>query len=553
MRGRVVSDGSKVGKRSGRRPCAASTGKAVLRPDLCYLPQVLLRLRIVGIVAGCALATTAACTEGTDLNSETGDGETGEPEDPYRATVTHSFGKLHLEGFEEAQPCGSWTLNNDEAVYVNAVTLANEGSWHHSNWFVVPETMYPGEDGYWKCSDRDFEEIKSATSGTVIFAQSTQSLYETMDLNPGAVVKIPPRHKIVGGLHALNLAPRELETELRMSIEIIHPKDVETVLTPIRLSYLDLTIPPLAESHFSSSCDMNARYEQATGHPLDVKLHYVIPHYHYLGNFFELSINGGPRDGELLYQLDGFNAEGNGRQFFPPIDLTGAKGLNFTCGYDNWRDVEVGWGVGDQEMCVMLGLAESERLMDNTVLEGGSEAVGVVDGVVQYEGGCLTIPLTKKTNQGPPTQEEIDGDLYVPPSDPNDDGLLPIPECEDTPEDATAAIEASLTAIKENIFVPACAFSACHGQGGEASGLDLDSTNLHDTLLNHPVDADTTMPLIDPGNPGNSWIMKLIGTCEPTTETGDVANHMPRNAPTLLDPGLVAAVRDWIAAGAPDN
>ena len=62
------------------------------------------------------------------------------PVDPDRATVTHSFGSLHLEAFEERQPCGSWTLHNEEAIYVNVVTLANEGAWHHSNWFVVPET-----------------------------------------------------------------------------------------------------------------------------------------------------------------------------------------------------------------------------------------------------------------------------------------------------------------------------------------------------------------------------------------------------------------------------
>jgi hypothetical protein len=34
------------------------------------------------------------------------------------------------------------------------------------------------------------------------------------------------------------------------------------------------------------------------------------------------------------------------------------------------------------------------------------------------------------------------------------------------------------------------------------------------------------------------------------TSGGDVAAHMPRNAPVLLDDRTVALVREWIAAGA---
>lgn len=200
----------------------------------------------------------------------------------------------------------------------------------------------------------------------------------------------------------------------------------------------------------------------------------------------------------------------------------------------------------------MLGLMETDLLMDNSV-SGNSQVVDVVDDVVYNEGSCYSVAIPKSSKQKPPTEDEKNAPLYVPPSDAGDDGLPAVPECEDTPAGSTAAIEASLSAIRENIFVPACAFSSCHGQGGTASGLDLDATDLRGTLVNHQPSAETDMPLVDPGNPENSWLMKVIGECEPTTESGQVRNHMPRNAPTLLDPGLVAGVRDWIAAGAPDN
>jgi len=132
-----------------------------------------------------------ATTDATDEGSSTAGSET--EGDLDRATVTHAFGLATLGPFEEIEPCVSWTLDNEQALYVQAVTLANESGFHHSNWFVVPESVYEGPDGYWNCDDRGFEEIASAAAGTVLFAQSTQSWLETQRLGEGAVIKIPAR------------------------------------------------------------------------------------------------------------------------------------------------------------------------------------------------------------------------------------------------------------------------------------------------------------------------------------------------------------------------
>ena len=50
-------------------------------------------------------------------------------------------------GEEVTNRCVSWTLGNDQPLYVNAVTLATGSGFHHSNWFWVPETSYAGPDG----------------------------------------------------------------------------------------------------------------------------------------------------------------------------------------------------------------------------------------------------------------------------------------------------------------------------------------------------------------------------------------------------------------------
>ena len=471
--------------------------------------------------------------------------------DPEPQLLTHSFGALTLKAQEDSPGrCASWRLNNEQALYVQAVQLANEGGFHHSNWIVVPEDSYPGTDGYWDCAARGFEEISATQLGTVLFAQSTQSYDEEQRLAAGAVIKIPPRHKIVGLLHTLNTAPRETRSGLWLSLELIHPRAVASVVSPLSLEYRALDIPGNQESRFTGDCDLNLNHQAITGKPLALRLHYILPHYHYLGNYFDVRVVGGELDGESVYQLDGFNGEGNGLTFDPPLELPGATGLRFTCGYDNWRDQRVGWGNGDGEMCVMLALVEADVVLGATV-DAFNHIVGVSDDIHYYEGLCLSAAARKSPGQTAPTRAEQEAPMYLPPLDPADAELPPVPACVDVDPALPGEAPASLQSVKDSLFAPSCSFSACHGEAA-AAGLDLHAADLHAELLGHAV-AGTTMPLVSPGDPDNSWLLRVLSRCEPTDEQGHVGQHMPQNAPFLLDSALVNKVRDWIAAGAPGD
>jgi len=473
------------------------------------------------------------------------------PEQPYDVirearTITHAFGQLALPGLsDDAQRCASWRLDNEAALYVQSVRLANQGSFHHSNWIVVPEDAYPGPDGYWDCQDRDFEEISAAQKGTVLFAQSTQSYDEAQRLADGAVIKIPPRHKIVGLLHTLNSSPRDASSGLWLTLELIHPSNVDTIVTPMTMQYRDLAIPGERESRFTGVCDLSVAHGLVSLQPLDLRLHYILPHYHYLGNYFDVSVIGGERDGESVFRMTGFNGEGNGKAFDPPLQLPGATGLRFTCGYDNWRNETIGWGNGDGEMCVLLALVEADAVLGSSV-DAYNHLVEVKDDIRHYEGPCLTGAVPKKANQSLPTAAERGADFYVPPQDPADAELPPAPACRDVDPALPAAAPATLSSIRDTIFAPSCSFSACHGAAA-AAGLDLGAADLHAQLLGHAA-LGSELPLVTPGDPDKSWLVHLLSRCDP-----DGASHMPKNAPFLLDAALVNQVRAWIAAGANDD
>jgi len=262
---------------------------------------------------------------------------------------------------------------------------------------------------------------------------------------------------------------------------------------------------------------------------------------------------GGPLDGHVIHSLDTFNAEPNGKALDPPLDLTGATGLRLTCGYYNPRDKSVGWGIGDQEMCVMLGLADSDILMDAAALDG-NVVDGEVDGIVMNHGPCQGLAIPRNAAQTLPSEAERLAPLYVPPSLPGDEELPPVPQCVDTADNVLGEPPATLTSIRETVFRGSCTFSACHDAVAPQAGLDLASDDVHENLLDHQIlFADTSLPLVAPGDPDGSWLMKLISLCEPSDDRGTILNHMPRNAPTLMAPEVIAKVRDWILAGAQNN
>ncbi len=509
--------------------------------------------RIALVAALTAALLPAACT--SPAADETGESETG-VEDPNRAIITHFYGETTLAPLEEVEPCVSWTLNNEESLWVEQTDLYNQGMYHHSTWIAVPEDKYAGPDGFWDCEERGFDEVDAAISGTVLIAQSTQSLWESQKYGPseeGVVVKIPPRHKLVAVNHMLNVSNREITTGVTMNLHLVHPKLVNTVLVPFRLAYWDLQIPPAeggvpTESDFIAECPLANNFD-SNGIEMDTKIHYMLPHTHDLGKRFYVDVVGGPRDGERIVDIEGFNAQGNGQSFFPPIDMAGATGLRMTCGFTNPREEVIEWGIGDQEMCEVLGMADSSLLMDMGVYSVGSEQPAV-DGVRQFGGNCTGVGFYPNSRQTPPSQEEIDGELYVPDLPPEDAMLPEVPECVDVDQSVAGEAPLTLESVRDTLFV-SCTWSACHSGANPAADLDLTTDDLHAALVGVDSTRDEGRKLVEPGDRNASTLYRRVAYCEPEKLGGGTQAHMPWGSPTLLEPELVNKLGEWIDAGAP--
>lgn len=102
----------------------------------------------------------------------------------------------------------------------------------------------------------------------------------------------------------------------------------------------------------------------------------------------------------------------------------------------------------------------------------------------------------------------------------------------------------TLAQLQENIFGAIC--TQCHVGSGAPQGLRLDSEqNSYDLLVNQPSGQQPGVLRVAPGEPGQSYLVrKLEG------DSSISGSQMPLGQ-TPLSSDQIAAVRNWIANGAP--
>ncbi|MGB5809471.1 MAG: hypothetical protein WBG86_03010 [Polyangiales bacterium] len=284
-----------------------------------------------------------------------GDGGGGGDVEAFVATLEHTFDPIPVDSGAEEYWCQSWTIGNDEPLYVNRVRQVNDGAWHHSNWFFVPEDVF-GEDGTWKCRDREFGEVAAAAYGGVIFAQSTQTFEEVQRFPPGTAITVPAGSKIIGNVHLFNAGAAPMDSALTMGFQTIEKKDVDVKLREVSFANYAIAIPPRQRSRWSQTCDLEGVAED------EFEFYYVLGHYHAWGNYFRLSFVDDALNERTIVEFGSTAGDNLGVTIDPPVKNEGAMKLKYECGYNNTTDRELVWGNnGEQEMCQFLAYIDGNR------------------------------------------------------------------------------------------------------------------------------------------------------------------------------------------------
>jgi hypothetical protein len=103
-------------------------------------------------------------------------------------------------------------------------------------------------------------------------------------------------------------------------------------------------------------------------------------------------------------------------------------------------------------------------------------------------------------------------------------------------------ISPTFSGIQEKIFNPSCALSGCHVNGSQTPNLSLNS---YSNIVNKQ--SSTGMDYIEPGNPGNSYLLqKVLGS---NVISG---SRMPLND-SPVSQEKIDIITEWINNGAKDD
>lgn len=288
--------------------------------------------------------------------------------------LSHDFEEFTTEPGEEVLAlCQSWTLDNEEPLFVNTVELVQDEASHHSNWLFVPDSYFEGPDGVWPCAEREYHQTTAALYGGVLYAQSTQATHEVQKFPAGAVVRMPAHARVIGDVHLLNVTQETVTGHANLTLYTIDERDVSINLAPMHMTYDGLALPPQAHSRFGASCDLASAFADNGVSRFDVTVYWLLPHTHALGRRMYVDVVGGELDGQHLLDVGSMSGDPLGKFFDTPLPLPGATGLSFGCEFDNPTDEVVHWGFGDQEMCEFLGFADSGALFETTIEEANPQ------------------------------------------------------------------------------------------------------------------------------------------------------------------------------------
>ena len=113
-----------------------------------------------------------------------------------------------------------------------------------------------------------------------------------------------------------------------------------------------------------------------------------------------------------------------------------------------------------------------------------------------------------------------------------------------------APVEASFATVRQVVVQAHCADASCHN--GEVKPRLQDDATLHATLTSHISEACGNIPVVTPGNPQQSALVKLLkGPCGELPRMPNGCISEPVEEYTCLPPDYIDAIERWVASGAP--
>ena len=239
-------------------------------------------------------------------------------------------------------------VGNAQDIYVNrfAINMRN-GSHHFIAYNFRDKSIFPNLN--------DVRDIRNADNSTNlltllsmsnhVFLAGSQSQQQDYTFPEGAALLIPAGTSLDLNSHYVNKTDAVMKGEAQINLYTVDKSKVQRVIQTLDLNNTNLPI------------SANNRVTLTKSFTFDKprKVLALTSHMHKLGEKFVIKINGGPRNGEIVYTATDW-AHPEIITFKTPIDLQKGEGLTSEITYNNPTNKAVRFGLtSEDEMGIIFG------------------------------------------------------------------------------------------------------------------------------------------------------------------------------------------------------
>jgi hypothetical protein len=264
--------------------------------------------------------------------------------------------QLHLGPFEvqpnfEREFFHYTNMNLTADMYVNRVEIEmRPGSHHFILYSFLNETAPSDLPNY----DED-RELRLNSGGLIMSTLRTMQYHQFFagtqwprldyKMPPGVALRLPSKFGLDQNSHYVNRTDSTMIGEVFTNIHTVSESAIQHVAELFSMSNQELSLPPKKVTTLQKTFRVkeNTRFGQ------------VFSHAHEKMKEFIVEIDGGPRDGEVIYWTDDWEPPPI-LYFDPPIEIASGQGFKLIATYDNPTDYTVRFGFSStDEMMILFG------------------------------------------------------------------------------------------------------------------------------------------------------------------------------------------------------
>ena len=242
-------------------------------------------------------------------------------------------------------------LNNDQPLFVNRVDMAMRPGSHHLILYDlsdnIPEILVPEPQVFREIRDANGNYIPSTLMITshLNFVTGTQWPRMTYHYPPGVAMRIPADAGFDINAHYVNRSSEIIQGEIYANLHTVDSSQVEHVAERLFMNNVDINLPPNATTTLNKTFVVDKK----------LQIFQLFSHAHEHMTEFRVFIDGGPRDGELVYIAYDWEHPPI-LELNPTLTLEAGQGLRLQATYNNDTNSTINFGfLSSDEMMILFG------------------------------------------------------------------------------------------------------------------------------------------------------------------------------------------------------